>query len=55
MKGEKAAHAAERERLHSEIVQAMTALTAHVSNVQTRLGEGAQLLADKKAQLMEAL
>lgn len=50
-KREKASQAREREALHSEIVQAMTQLTAHVAYVQSKLSDAKQDMQDRKASL----
>ena len=52
VKREKATMASERERVHNEILTAMTELTQHITYVQGRLNEGVQVLADKKASLL---
>ena len=54
MKREKADQAAERGRLHSEIVAAMTQLTSHVSYVQSRLHDGLQEITDQKERLLSS-
>ncbi len=44
--------AAERERIHADIIKAMTELTSHITYVQGRLNEGVQVLTDKKQALL---
>jgi hypothetical protein len=52
VKQEKADFAAERQRIHSDIVQALTMLTAHVTHIQTKLNDGIQELADRKTTVL---
>jgi hypothetical protein len=53
VKKEKVDLAAERERLHSDIIKAMTELTSHISYVQGKLNEGVQVLTEKKRAAVE--
>ena len=52
MKREKLELAAERERLHAEIIRGISELTSHVTYVQNKLNSGVQALADKKREVM---
>ena len=49
---EKVELAAERQRLHQEIVSGLNDLTKHITFVQTRLNDGVQVLNEKKASLV---